>query len=77
VPLVLLFDGIVSCLRTYSPPELRELTNGLGDCRYHWSIGCVKRGRRWLPITYLVGYPAGKVWERHVADERPGPSMPV
>jgi hypothetical protein len=77
VPLVLLFDGIVSCLRTYSPPELRELTKGLGDCRYYWSIGCVKRGRRWLPITYLVGYPAGKVWERHVADERPGPSMPV
>lgn len=57
VPLVLLFDGIVSCLRAYSPRELRELTSGLGDCGYRWEIGCVKRGFLRLPITYLVGYP--------------------
>jgi hypothetical protein len=58
VPLVLLFDGIVSCLRAYSPRELRELTSALGDCGYRWEIGCVKRGFLRLPITYLVGYPA-------------------
>lgn len=58
VPLVLLFDGIVSCLRAYSPHELRELTSGLGDCGYRWEIGCVKRAFSRLPITYLVGYPA-------------------
>lgn len=57
VPLVLLFDGIVSCLRAYSPPELREFASGLGDCGYRWEIGCVKRGFLRLPITYLVGYP--------------------
>ena len=56
VPLVLLFDGIVSCLRAYSPRELRELTMGLGG--YRWEIGCVKRGFWRLPITYLVGYPS-------------------
>ena len=57
VPLVLLFDGIVSCLRAYSLRELRELTSSLGDCGYRWEIGCVKRGFLRLPISYLVGYP--------------------
>jgi hypothetical protein len=31
VPFLVLFDGVVSCLRTYTPDELRELTRGLGD----------------------------------------------
>ena len=57
VPLVLLFDGIVSCLRAYSPRELRDLTNGLADDGYRWEIGCVKRGFLRLPITFVVGYP--------------------
>ena len=61
VPLVLLFDGIVSCLRAYSVGELRELTSGLGDGGYRWEIGCMKRGFWRLPITYLVGYPAAKM----------------
>jgi hypothetical protein len=58
VPLVLLFDGIVSCLRAYSPGELRELTSDIGDSSYRWDIGCVKRSFFRLPITYLVGYPS-------------------
>lgn len=58
VPVVLLFDGIISCLRAYSPGELRELTSGLADSGYRWKIGCDKRGFLRLPITYLVGYPS-------------------
>ena len=58
VPLVLFFDGIVSCLRAYSPRELRELTGGIAECGYRWEIGCVKRSFLRLPITYLVGYPS-------------------
>ena len=57
VPLVLLFDGIVSCLRAYSLRELRELIGGLVGSGYRWEIGCVKRGLFRLPITYLVGHP--------------------
>jgi hypothetical protein len=57
VPLVLFFDGIVSCLRVYSPDELRELTSGVADGGYRWKIGCEKRGFFRLPITFLVGYP--------------------
>jgi hypothetical protein len=55
LPLVGLFDGIVSCLRTYSPPELRELLRGLDT--YDWQIG--ETHSRWSPlvVTYLVGVP--------------------
>jgi len=60
VPLVLFFDGIISCLRAYSPRELRELTGGITECGYRWEIGCVKRSFLRLPITYLVGYPSGE-----------------
>src|SRR5262249_47368129 len=58
LPLVLLFDVLVSCLRIYSGPELRDLTVGLE--RYHWDIGTV-RGK-WLPIpiSYMIGVPAEK-----------------
>lgn len=54
IPLVLLFDGVVSCLRTYRPQELREIVNKLTACEYRWEIGELagKRAR----VTYLVGY---------------------
>jgi hypothetical protein len=55
IPLVLLFDGVVSCLRTYRPQELRELVEKLTACTYQWQIGELA-GRR-APVTYLIGYP--------------------
>jgi hypothetical protein len=54
IPLVLLFDGVVSCLRTYRPQELREMVEKLTSCEYHWEIGELK-GKR-APVTYLIGY---------------------
>jgi hypothetical protein len=57
VPLVTLFDGLVSCLRTYSVDELRDLTAGLGTNDYHWDIGTVKGRTIPIPITYLIGVP--------------------
>jgi hypothetical protein len=55
LPIVGVFDGVVSCLRTYSPTELRELLRGLDT--YDWEVG-ETRGR-WSPlaVTYLVGVP--------------------
>jgi hypothetical protein len=53
IPLVLLFDGVVSCLRTYRPQELREMVDKLTSCEYRWSIGELA-GRR-APVTYLIG----------------------
>ncbi|HKX60607.1 MAG TPA: class I SAM-dependent methyltransferase [Verrucomicrobiae bacterium] len=57
LPLVILFDGLVSCLRSYSVQELRELTERLKTNDYNWDIGTVQS--KWIPIpvTYLVGMP--------------------
>ncbi len=55
VPLVLLFDGVVSCLRTYRPQELREMVEKLTASYYVWEIGELSGGM--VPITYLIGYP--------------------
>jgi len=55
IPLLVLFDGLVSCLRTYTPAEMTEMTREFGD--YHWEVG-EEKGKGPLPITYLLGYPA-------------------
>ena len=55
LPLAILFDGIVSCLRTYTPDELRELVAGLDG--YTWEIGSEPVPRSPMPITYLIGIP--------------------
>jgi hypothetical protein len=56
LPLVGTFDGVVSCLRAYSPAELDELVQGLDG--YDWEVGEARRA--WwqlLPVTYLIGVP--------------------
>jgi len=59
IPAVTLFDGLVSCLRTYSVQELKALTAGLDASDYHWEVGSVKSNGSLIPITYLVGIPLG------------------
>ena len=57
IPLGALFDGMVSCLRTYSADELAELVEPLRGEGYVWTIGQVRSWRSPVPITYLLGYP--------------------
>jgi hypothetical protein len=57
LPLVGTFDGIVSCLRWYSPAELRALVQGFAD--YEWDIGVTRSPRSPLHMTYLIGVPKG------------------
>lgn len=61
IPLVLCIDGIVSCMRTYSPAELRELTGELNPSRaglqYRWDIGHLPSPLSPVGVTYAVGYP--------------------
>jgi hypothetical protein len=55
VPLLILWDGIVSCLRSYRVDELRALSDGLGS-GYVWEAGAERsRGRA---VTWLAGRPA-------------------
>ena len=58
LPVGALFDGIVSCLRTYSPGELSALVEPLSAEGYTWEIGKARSWRSPIPITYLLGYPA-------------------
>jgi hypothetical protein len=56
LPLCTLFDGTVSCLRTYSIRELQALIDALPDNDYQWQLGELGERRR-QPVTYLLGYP--------------------
>lgn len=55
IPFVLWFDGILSCLRAYSPAELSQMVSRLKAENYIWDIGEVTG--RLAPITYMLGYP--------------------
>ena len=55
VPLTCFWDGFVSQLRAYTPPELQDLAAGLGDVGYDWKAGKVPGPPPHL--TYLVGLP--------------------
>jgi len=56
IPTVAFLDGIVSCLRTYTTDELRELAASVdGADAYTWTAG--EAGRGPIPMTYLIGLP--------------------
>jgi hypothetical protein len=55
VPLFILWDGIVSALRTYSVKEMEALVSRVkGHETYAWKIGKQKSGPATIP--YLIGY---------------------
>jgi hypothetical protein len=57
IPFVLFFDGLISCLRAYSPGELQEMTRELATSGYRWEIGEESGGLLPVRVTYLVGSP--------------------
>ena len=57
LPLCAMWDGFVSCLRTYSTDELQALVESLPENDYRWEIGEVA-DRTVQPLTYLMGYPS-------------------
>ncbi len=56
VPLVAMWDGLVSNLRSYSIAELEALVEGLGEPGYAWRAGRVP-SIGLSRVTYLVGFP--------------------
>ena len=56
IPLAIAWDGLVSCLRSYSPEELRDLL-GSFKADYEWQIGEVRGPLSPVPVTYLIGLP--------------------
>ncbi|MEZ4680198.1 MAG: hypothetical protein R2932_38870 [Caldilineaceae bacterium] len=63
IPVVLCVDGVVSCLRTYSMPELQALIATLeptpNAVHYRWQLGHVRSPLSPIGIHYVVGCPAG------------------
>ena len=53
LPLLIVWDGVVSCLRTYTPDELRALGAGLDG--FTWEAGELRT--RGAIVTYLIGEP--------------------
>ena len=52
IPLVITFDALVSCLRTYTVAELESFGNAPD---YVWIIGSEKGPG--MPVTYMMGFP--------------------
>jgi hypothetical protein len=58
IPLFTLWDGVVSCLRVYSPEELRGLVATLPPNDFTWDIGTLPiPGAPGAVVTYLIGAP--------------------
>ena len=68
VPAVLWIDGVLSCLRSYSVKDLRELTMGLEAPNYEWQAGEAEGGP--VAIRYLIGTPAARLAEDENVVER-------
>jgi hypothetical protein len=58
IPLALLWDGIVSCFRTYTVAELEEMAASLGGARYEWEFGTLRSPGSPFEVLYAVGCPA-------------------
>ncbi len=57
VPAILWIDGELSCLRSYSLDDMRELVAGLSAEDYAWTMGDAGGGP--VAIRYLIGAPVG------------------
>ncbi len=57
LPLIILWDGVVSMLRIYSPEQMKELTADMRAEDYAWEIGRIHA--RGIPggLPYLIGQP--------------------
>ena len=53
VPFVVWFDGVMSCLRAYTPDEMHRLASDISS--YCWLSGCLRRGP--FSVNYVIGYP--------------------
>jgi hypothetical protein len=57
VPLCLVWDGLVSMLRTYSSEDLASMATAVDKDAYQWETGRLVPPFPGVPVTYLLGYP--------------------
>lgn len=57
LPIAVLWDGLVSCWRTYRPEELLALAATIPASGMDWRAGEWRATGQPLPVTYLIGTP--------------------
>ncbi|MEM6483430.1 MAG: class I SAM-dependent methyltransferase [Pseudomonadota bacterium] len=57
IPLMVAFDGFVSCLRTYTVEELESMVASLPSNDFDWQVGLSRIGSLPVGVTYLIGSP--------------------
>ena len=57
VPLLVMLDGFISHMKSYSVAELEEIVSGLSSPDYHFECGRKRVFMKTCPVTYLIGYP--------------------
>lgn len=59
IPICVLWDGLVSCLRTYSVQEMNSMVKSLQNFKgFNWEIG--KKTEKNAKVLYLIGLPKNK-----------------
>lgn len=61
IPFFIFWDGFVSCLRCYTPDELREMTADLTTDDYEWEVGSIDLVGVPFKGSYLIGAPKKSV----------------
>ncbi|MFO1019577.1 MAG: hypothetical protein U0903_02575 [Planctomycetales bacterium] len=59
-PMIMMWDGAVSVMRTYKPEELRQLAEEVGATEYDWEAGQFDHLGPYaimMPTIYLIGCP--------------------
>jgi hypothetical protein len=57
IPAAVLFDGVVSCLRIYTPDEMMAMAREAGGDSFDWEAGVEYPSGSPVPIPYLIGVP--------------------
>ena len=57
IPVAVLFDGIVSTLRTYTPDELAAMAREVASEEYDWEAGFEYAAGSPIPLPFLIGTP--------------------
>lgn len=57
IPAAVLFDGVVSILRIYTPEEMMAMAREVGSDAFDWEAGVEYPTGSPIPIPYLIGIP--------------------
>lgn len=57
LPLAIVFDGVVSSLRIYTPAEMLAMGREVGGDEYEWEAGLERGSGSPLPTPFLIGVP--------------------